>query len=197
VPIKGYAQKESKMANTTTINVSELVSNVFGYTRTDNGHQTVAVTLGRRFVKEDKAIKTEDSKGFKAFADAVRKIGKDEGVKVYYTSFIKIYEKDVDGNWVRDEFGDRVSKNVGGFLFEMAGKDPVWDEETIMSVVDAFKVELEDGVNEGRYVLAEEKKATPKAKRVTKTELEAENNLLKKQMAEMMERLAALEKAAK
>lgn len=185
------------MANNTIINASALVSNVFGYTRTDNGHKTVAVTLARRFVKEDKGIKTEDSKGFKAFADAVRKIGKEEGVKVYYTSFIKVYEKDADGEWVRDEYGDRVSKNVGGFLFEMAGKDTAWDEETIMSVVDAFKVELEDGVNGGKYLLAEEKKATPKAKKVTKSELEAENNLLKKQMAEMMARLSALEAASK
>ena len=185
------------MNNAKAINVNAMISNVFDYKHTDNGHKTIAVVLNRRFVKENKDIKVEDSKGFKAFADAVRKIGKEAGVKVYYTSFIKIYEKDDKGQWVRDEFGDRKSKNVGGFLFEMAGKDTAFDRALIMEVVEGFKVELQDGLEEGRYVLAEEKKSTPKAKKVTKSELEAENNLLKKQMEEMMKRLAALEKNAK
>lgn len=197
MPITGYAQKGSIMTNTnnsakTNIEtVAKFIDKVSEYVRSDNGHKALAMVLSVRFKKEDKSIKTEDSHGFKAYANAVREASKEIGVKAYYTSFIAQYKYDEKGEYVRDEFGDRVKTNVGGWLFEVAGGG-TYDKALLLKAVDKAKAILRDGVADGTYVLAEKKEKKASVKRVTKSELEAQNNLLKEQMAAMQKQMAEL-----
>lgn len=187
-------------AKTNTNTLTAMVEKVYEYTRSDNGHKALAMILAVRFKKEDKSVKVEDSKGFKAYAEAVRNASKNIGVKAYYSSFIAEYKYDENGNYVRDEFGDRVKTNRGGWLFEVAGGGE-FNKDLLLKAVNEAKVILRDGVANGTYILAEKKEKKASVKRVTKSELEAQNNLLKEQMAQMQkqmaELMAAMQKQAK
>lgn len=173
------------------INVAEnsIIDSIFNYRRTDNKIPSLAVTLGRRFVKEAKGTKYEDSKGYIRFANDVRKAGKEMGVKVYGTSYIEIYEKDDDGNFITDEYGAPKKATLSGFLFE-TGKE--LDEALAVKAIEKFDKILNDGLAAGSYVLEEIKEKKEKAAKVTKSELEAENVRLKAKIAELEAENAAL-----
>lgn len=177
-----------------TLTAAELVKETFIYERSDNHIKSVAVILARRFVKEDKNVKADESKGFKKFAADLRAAAKAIGVKAYYTSFIARFEKDENGDWKRDEYGDRIRKNVGGFLLETGAE---FNEALARNAADILTELLVNGVNSGALVLEEVKEKAPKVKKPTKTEVEAENARLKAMLAEMEKRIAAIEAAGK
>lgn len=171
------------MANTTNkLTAEKVLDKMFDYERTDNGHKCLAAILKSdiRFKKEDKAVKPEDSVGFKAVCADIREYADGKGVKAYYSSAIVQFEMDKNGEFVRDKFGDRVRHTVGGWLFEMK-KDVPYNHKTLESLVVKFSQMVADGINDGDYVVE-----APKPKKATRAQLEEELDALKKQLAALM-----------
>ena len=179
--------------NANVINSAKVIEKVFEYTRTDNNKKSLAMILSVRFKKENKGTKPEESHGFAKYTDMVRKAAKEIGVKAYYTGYIAEYKYDEDGNFVRDEYGDRIKTNRGGWLFEVAGNNP-FDKDLCQRAVEFAKEILVKGINAGDFVLAE-KKEKAASKKVTKSDLEAQNALLASKLAEALAAIEKLQKA--
>lgn len=169
------------MANNKNLKASDVLEKMFAYERTDNGHKCVAAILksGIRFKREDKSVKPEDSKGFKAVCADIREYADSKGVKAYYSSAIVEFEMK-DGDFVRDKFGDRVRHTLGGWLFEPK-KDTPYKQSVLEGLVVKFSQMVADGINDGTYVTEE-----PKPKKATRAQLEEELDALKKQLAALM-----------
>lgn len=170
------------MSNKVNANVKanlEVVKAMFDYVRTDNGHKCVAVVLGDkiRFKKEDKSIKAEDSVGFKAVCADIREYADGFDIKAYYTSAIITYERDKNGEFVRDEYGDRVRHSQGGWLFEMK-KDIPYNHTALEKMAVKFAEMVTKGIANGDYVVEEKKPKSP-----TKAQLEDKIAALERQIA--------------
>ncbi len=156
------------------------------YVHTKTGNHSRGIILKIRFVKEEKGTKPENSVGFARFTDALKKACKVIGVKAYYSAFITRYKKDGSGNFIRDEYGDRVKTTEGGFLLETA-QDGSFDPALADEAQRLFYKELLKGLNDGTLKLAPpktKKTATGEVKKPTKSDLELEIIRLKKALAE-------------
>ena len=163
--------------------VREIISE-YVHTKTHN-HSRVLI-LKVRFVKEPKGTKPENSVGFAKFSDAVKKACKTIGVKAYYSAFVTRFKKDGSGNYVRDEYGDRVKKTEGGWLLETA-QDGTFNPALADEAQGLFLKELLKGLNDGSLKLEPpktKKTSTGEAKKPTKSDLELEIIRLKKALAE-------------
>lgn len=182
--------------NAENISKDAIVVRTFGYIRTDNHKQCMALELVKEFrtIDEPRGTKYADSKGFVRLAQDVREACKALGVKAYYTSNIEEYVKDVNGNFVVEN-GLPKKITTRGWLFEIAGKDSVYDEALAKSGIEAALEKMVEDVKNGSVVLKEVKEKAPKKAKTTKSELEAENNLLKKQLADMAKMMAELKAA--
>lgn len=169
------------MTTNKNLTASAVLDKMFNYTRTDNEHKCVAAILKSniRFKKEDKAVKPEDSVGFKAVCADIREYADGKGVKAYYSSAIVQFEVDKDGEFIRDKYGDRVRHSVGGWLFEPK-KDTPYKQDVLEGLVVKFAQMVADGINNGDYVVEE-----PKPKKATRAQLEDKIALLEKRLAEL------------
>ena len=182
--------------NAENINAQAITVRTFGYVRTDNHKKCMALELVKSFrtIDEPRGTKYADSKGFVRMAQDVRNACKAIGVKAYFSSNITEYVKDVDGNLVMEDGLPKTVK-TSGWLFEIAGKDSVYKEELAKKGVEIALNKMVEDVKNGSVELKEVKEKKPAQKKVTKSELEAENNLLKAQMAEIMAQMAELKAA--
>ena len=157
------------------------------YVHTKTHNHSRVVILKIRFIKEAKGTKPEDSVGFAKFSNHIKAVIKNtHGVKCFYSPWVVQYKRDGSGNFVRDEYGDRVKKTVGGWLLETA-QDGSFNEALAEEAKKTFVTELLKGLNNNEYKLEPPKapKTTDgKPKKPSKNDLELEIIRLKKALAE-------------
>jgi len=166
--------------NNTNANANTNIENIIAerklYLRSDNNHKCVSVKLSVMFLKEGKDVKVENSVGFKRVATDIKGKAKDLGVKAYFST--NVFKTDDSGQYVRDNFGDRVKESA--WLFE-TGEN--FDLPAIENALTVFENMVKSGLESGAYKLEPPKEKKEKGK--TKAELQEENEALKKRIAEL------------
>lgn len=129
---------------------NDFVERIFQYQRDDNHVKCIAVIL-------KKQMRFVDSDDFSHFCKMIRNEAKKLGVKVYYTTSILEYEKDLNAfdGFARDKFGNRIARRVSGWLFE-TGKSE-FNKQRILKAFDIFKGILRDEVSKGAIIFDNEK----------------------------------------
>ena len=163
----------------------DIIERVFPYQRNDNKFHCIAVIINRRFIKEDKKVRPEESKGFKHVCAMIRCEAAKIGVKAYYTS--SIYQKidDCDTKMiVSEEYEKSTSSNgenkIGGWLFE-TGK--LFHKDRVLQAVDLFRELLSNGISDGTIILERQKKSKTSNHKPASMNLEDEIEQLKALLA--------------
>ncbi len=160
----------------------DIIEQIFRYQRRDNKFHCIAVIINRRFIKEDKKIKLEESKGFKHVCALIRCEAAKLGVKAYYTSHIEqnknsyCSKEDILKNDDGKLFPVETPNIIGGWLFE-TGKS--FNEERVLQAVDIFRSLLSKGISDGSIILEKQKRSKTSKHKPASVNLEDEIDQLR------------------
>ena len=164
----------------------DIIERVFPYQRNDNKFHCIAVIINRRFIKEDKGIKPEESKGFKHVCVMIRCEAAKIGVKAYYSSHI---EQNKDSccskeDALKNDEGKLIptenSNIIGGWLFE-TGK--LFHKDRVLQAIEIFRELLSKGISDGTIILERQKKSKTSNHKPASMNLEDEIEQLKALLA--------------